>query len=228
MKDWSLYLRAAMAIVALAAGPVFAGRPLVADDAMILAPRQCQVEAWTERHPDDPQTWIAPHCNFGGDWELIAGAGSMHVNDPGRASAASLLAAKTVFRPLTANNWGVGMVVGEQFAARSGPALGINFPLSVSLLADALRLHANAGWIRQPGVRSGPTWALAAEWTATRSLGFTLEAFGSGRAYTQAGVRYALRGGGLTLDAAVGDHLTLRGKQRYFALGLTFSGINLH
>jgi hypothetical protein len=209
---------AALAIVLLAARPAFGGRPLVADDALILTPRECQVEAWSERHSGEAQYWVAPHCNPGGDWELVAGAGAVG------GAAASVLEGKTVFRTLTVNGWAVGMVVAGRTLARSAPVWSINVPVSVSLYDDALRIHVNAGWVRQHGARSGASWALAGEWSVNRSLGLTLETYGYGATYAQAGLRYALRGTGVTLDAALGERLALHGdKTRYLAFGLTFA-----
>jgi hypothetical protein len=221
MMDWSRR-HTAVVVMLLAALPAFAARPLVADDAIILAPHQCQVEAWTQRYSGDPQYWLAPHCNVGGDWELIAGTGAVG------GLAGGVLQAKTVFRSLTANGWGVGVVVADRFLARSRPTLSISVPFSVSLFADTLRIHANGGWMRQPGQRSGPLWNVASEWLVNRSLGLTLEAYGNGLAYAQAGLRYAPGGRQrIVLDAAIGDRLSLRGKERYIAVGLTVNSVNL-
>jgi hypothetical protein len=200
---------------------------LVADDATILDPRQCQVEAWTERHPSVHEYWAVPHCNFGGDWELAAGSGELRSTPGHRSSAWGFAMAKTVFRPLKPNDWSAGLVLAGQFGGGSGlfGDVSVNVPLSFSLLDDRLRLHANAGWIRQRDDRSGATWALASEWKIRHGLFATVEAYGNGRAYFQAGVRYALLPQRLIVDAAAGDRLSLRGKERYYAIGLTVTGL---
>jgi hypothetical protein len=205
----------------------YAARPMVADDATILAAGQCQVEAWREHHPGQTQYWAASHCNFGTGWEYVAGLGELDP-DPGHHSAGGLLIAKTVFRQLKPDDWAFGLSLSDQVAP-GGPfsKLVLNVPVTISMLRDRLRIDINAGWMRQRGFRTGATWALGGEWTATNTLGLTLEAYGIGHAYAQAGLRYAAVPARLVLDAAIGDRISLHGRERYFALGLTVSGLGL-
>jgi hypothetical protein len=220
-------LRGALAGALLAGGAAHAGRPMVADDAAIVPAGECQVEAWREHHPGNTQYWAAPHCNFGGNWELIAGAGSL---DPGpsRGSTGALLAAKTVFRELKPNDWALGLSLADQVApGGAGSTVAISVPLTLSLLDDRLHIDLNGGWMHQRRFRTGATWAAGAEWSASDRIGLTLETYGFGRAYAQAGLRVVTLDGKVVLDAALGDRLALSGKERYFALGLTISGLAL-
>jgi hypothetical protein len=98
-----------------------------------------------------------------------------------------------------------------------------NLLQSFSILDDRVRIHLNAGWARQRGGRNGPTWGAGVEWSVDERLGLTFEGYGTGPAYVQAGLRYALQDRGIVVDAAVGDRLSLNGKGRYFALGMTIS-----
>jgi hypothetical protein len=214
------------ALAALLGSPaVHAARPLVAEDATILNARQCQVEAWIEHHPSDTEYWGAPHCNYGGNWELIAGLGELRPPQPGGPSTSFLLQAKTVFQQLQPNGWALGLSLSDQVTSASRPLddVAVNVPLTLSLLDDDARLHFNLGWTRQLGQRIGPTWAIAGEWGLKGNLNYTLEAYGTGGTYVQAGLRYALEGGQLTLDTAVGDRISLRGRERYFAVGMTIN-----
>lgn len=209
----------------LACGVAHAARPMVADDATILGAGQCQVEAWREHHPGNTEYWAAPHCNFDGDWELIAGMGTLEAA-PGHRAAGGLLAAKTVFRRLKKNDWAIGLSLSDQVVhGRALANLAAVVPVTVSLLDDQLRIDINAGWVHQRGFRTGATWALGAEWSASDKLGMTLEAYGAGRTYAQAGLRYVTYGGHMVLDAAIGDRISLSGKERYFAIGLTVTGL---
>jgi hypothetical protein len=197
---------------------------MVADDASILGPGQCTVEAWLDHHRDDHQYWAVPHCRVG-DWELQAGLGELRPAMPSGASPSGLIAGKTVFRQVTRNDWGIGLTLADQVGAGNGVAavLSANMLLSFSLLDDRVRAHLNAGVIRERGGRHGATWATGAEWTPDRQLGLTFDVYGNGPAYLQAGVRYALQSGGVVLDAAVGDRLNLSGTDRYFSFGMTIS-----
>jgi hypothetical protein len=220
-------LHAGFAGSLLACGMAHAARPMVADDATILGSGQCQVEAWREHHPGNTQYWAAPHCNFGFGWELVAGVGALQ---PAAAhgSTGVVLVGKTIFRELKPDDWAVGLALSDQVSP-GGPAanVGVNVPVTVSLLHDRVRVDINAGWVHQQGFRTGATWAVGAEWNATNAVGLTLEAYGAGRTYAQAGLRYAAFGGRAVLDAAVGDRISLSGKERYFAFGVTVSGLTL-
>lgn len=214
----------ALAACLLAPPPSHAVRPMVTDDASILDPGQCSLEAWLEHHRTDHQYWAVPHCRWA-DWELIAGPAELRPTTATGVSPTWLIAAKTLFRPLKRNDWGIGLVLADQAGGGNGPTgkLFANVPLSFSVLDDRLRIHLNAGWARQRAGRSGATWAAGAEWSADGQLALTLEGYGNGPAYLQAGMRYAWQDRGIVVDAAVGDRLSLRGKDRYFALGVTIS-----
>jgi hypothetical protein len=220
-------LRVGLAGGMLACTTAHAARPMVTDDATILGAGQCQVEAWREHHPGETQYWAAPHCNFGTGWEFIAGLGALEPS-AGRRSTGGVFAAKTVFRQLKRNDWAVGLSLSDQLPHGGGRAnVAANVPVTVSLLDDRLRIDINAGWMHQRDFRTGATWALGAEWTAAPRVGLTLEAYGIGHAYTQAGLRYLTPGGQVVLDAAIGDRISLSGKATYYAFGLTVTGLRL-
>jgi hypothetical protein len=212
----------ALAVLVLAPALAHAGRPLVAEDAAILARGYCQVETWVQHNDGSQETWVAPHCNPGGYWELIAGAG--HVS-PHAGGSPRLLRAKAVLRPMSTNGWGVGIVLSDQFGTGDSVAgdLSLTVPLSLSLLDDTVRVHANAGWTSRRGGPDGMTWALAGEWNLARRAGVTLDAYGAGhqRSWLQAGARYELVPGRAVIDAAIGQRFGWHWKERYVAVGLT-------
>ncbi|MGZ5199517.1 MAG: hypothetical protein ACXWC4_07065 [Telluria sp.] len=219
--------RTGLAGCLLACGAAQAARPMVADDATILGAGQCQFEAWREHHPGDTEYWAAPHCNFGNGWELVAGLGSLEPAADRRATGGVLIA-KTVFRALKPDDWAAGLSLSDQIVHGGALAnVALNLPVTVSLLDDRVRIDINAGWMHQRGFRTGATWALGAEWTATNRVDLTLETYGIGHIYTQAGLRYVTTGGQVVLDAAIGDRISLSGKERYFALGLTINRLTL-
>jgi hypothetical protein len=218
------------AALLLACVPAPATRPMVVDDASIEAPGNCQLESWTQRSAGQVEYWAVPACNVGGAWrawELGAGLGRVKLDGPGGAYRSGVLQAKTVFRPLQTNGWGIGLSIANQFRQGAGVAgdLSVLVPVSLSRLDDRLLLHANLGWLRaHAGHKSDPFWAGGAEWAARPRLTLTLEAYGTGRghAMAQAGVRVTLVPDRLALDAGIGRRIG--GGECYATVGLTFAG----
>jgi hypothetical protein len=138
-----------------------AGRPLVTDDAAVLAPGDCQVEASASRGPG--QRWLAPTCNVAQDWE--AGIGVGNVRSGGEFHRAIAIGVKTVLRPLSEDGIGVGASLSEQRI--TGPETSrdqaVNLIVSMPLAPWALA-HVNAGAIRH-GIshQHAGTWAAALE-----------------------------------------------------------------
>lgn len=218
-------------LLTLCAPAAQAGRPMAADDAAILDPRQCQLETWAQHGKAQNEYWTAPACNFGGGWELAAGAGRARNLAGGGQDTLSLLQAKTLLRAPQDDGWGVGLVLAGQWraGASSNRDLSLNLPLSVELAGDRAILHANLGWLRLRGQqepaspRLQRSWALGLELAAGERAAFTAEAYGRQRAgsYMQLGARYSLIPGRADIDIAYGDRTGRRGAERYLAVGLT-------
>jgi len=101
--------RCVVATCAAAASALHAGQPLVTDDAAIVAPGTCQLEAWWHPHDDGREYWAQPACNFTGNLELAVGvARSYPDGDP--ASSLIHLQAKTVLFPRDDGQWSFGLV----------------------------------------------------------------------------------------------------------------------
>jgi len=135
---------------ALACAHADAGRPMTVDDASILDPGTCQLEAWTLRSRNSDEYWAMPACRVG-NFELAAGAA--RTIGPGVTHTYTALQAKTVFKPLDVNDWGIGIAFGTQFDTRdhlSGDRY-VYVPVSWSLADDLVQVHANLGWsVRSP------------------------------------------------------------------------------
>ena len=222
----SMLIRTTALALLLAPATAQAGRPMTTDDAAVLDPRTCQLEAWWQRLHDHNEAWLAPACSIAPGWE--AGLSLVRTREPGSASSERLggVYVKTVFRPLQTNGWGLGMVLAH-LPLEAGSLAGdtaLNVPLTVSLLDDAVLVHANAGWTRHYTIhQGGATWALGTEVAVTPRAALTLETFGArrGHSYVQAGARYSVIPNRLDLDAAYGERLTARGKEGYVSLGVT-------
>jgi hypothetical protein len=100
------------AVVLLAtAASAEAAQPLVTDDAAVVAPKTCQLEAWSRSAHDGRLYAVQPACNFTGNLELTIGAARTNP-DTGESSNVVQLQAKTVVYQLDDRVWSFGMVVG--------------------------------------------------------------------------------------------------------------------
>jgi hypothetical protein len=205
--------------------PARAARPLVTEDASILLPGFCQLETWAQHNEGNTDYWAAPHCNVGGQWELIAGLGQLGAPANGGARSQRVFRAKTLLRPMDRNGLSIGLVLSDQFGAGDSVAgdLSVTVPLSLALPGRRVLVHANAGWVRRHDGPNGMTWALAGEWNLAPGAGLTLEAYGAGHdhGYMQLGARYDLVPRQVTLDAAIGNRFGLHRAGRYLSIGLT-------
>ena len=213
----------------LACGGAHAGRPMTVDDAAIAAPGQCQLETYALRAGDLAEYWATPACNVGGDWELaLGGAWTDDTSGPhSRTAHVGRVQAKTVFKTLESNGWGLGLVLADQFRAGSGGDgdLSLNLPLSVSLRDDAVLLHFNLGVMHAEATRRHhATWGSGVQFKLGERHTLTAEVYGrqhSGSRY-QFGIARALIPDRLQIDATWGRRLTRGGGEPAVTLGLVF------
>src|SRR3954463_5090656 len=193
-------------VVLAGALPAHAARPMITDDARLVEAKACQVESWARRNRDSTEFWALPACNPTGNLELTAGGG--RTNEAGSIRTTDQqLQAKTLFKPLEPDGWGVGLAVGtvgHPGARRDSYAY---VPGSLSLLRDRIVLHANAGALRAGDERrTHPTWGLATEVQLDLRNTFVAEAFSQGTgAFHQFGWRHWLVANRLQVDATYGN-----------------------
>ncbi|WP_395398978.1 hypothetical protein ACHMW6_19150 [Pseudoduganella sp. UC29_106] len=211
-------------LLALACTQAHAGRPMTTDDASILDPNSCQLETWTLRSRASNEFWAMPACRVG-EFELAAGAGRAGTSDARKTYG--VLQAKTVFKPLDVNDWGIGLAFGTQFDTRKGLS-GDRYayvPISWSLNDDRLQLHTNLGWLREKATqRDFATWALGAEAQVAENGWLSLESFGrnDGRPSYQVGARMWLVQDRIQLDGSLSDRVHHSHPERALTLGLKF------
>lgn len=220
--------RATCALMLIFSAPsAFAGRPMTVDDAAIVAPGQCQLETYAQHTDHRDQYWATPACNAGGDWELaLGGAWADDTSGPrSRVTHLDRLQAKTVFKTLEANSWGVGLVLADTFRSGTGGNgdLSANVPFSVSLNDDAVLVHLNLGVLHEQAARrNDATWGTGAEFKLNDRNSLTAEVFGlqrSGSRY-QFGVAHALIPDRLQIDATWGSRMTHGASEQVVTLGL--------
>jgi len=183
-------------LLIVAASSAQAAQPLVTDDAAVVAPKTCQLEAWARPTHDGKEYWAQPACNFTGFVELSAGGARMHPDD-GESSSTVLLQVKTVPFARDGGTWSFGLVAGatrdtgaphggSAFQAYYAKTLGSWYPRT------DLELDFNLG---AANVYGSGTFALAGaalQYTAINNLQLLAEVFrdepGSGK--YQVGMRW--------------------------------------
>lgn len=216
-----------MMIVALT-GPAQAARPLITDDARIVDPKSCQLETWVRRNVGSTEFWALPACNPTGNVELTFGGGM--TRELGSTATTDVqVQAKTVFKTLESNGWGIGLALGNLRHPHTEPRhdFAANLygyvPTSFSFADDSVVLHTNIGAAR-PLERSAHrlTWGIGAEWKLHERFFVIPEIFNQtgGRPLFQAGLRYWIVPGRVQVDTTYGDRLGNSRAERWFSLGL--------
>lgn len=214
--------------LALLSLPALAARPFVTDDARLTTGGSCQLESWTRIYPHSQEVWALPACNPAGNFEVTLGGGRAR-NDGEQKTADYVLQAKTLFKPLESNGWGIGLALGTVRHPEIHPGpnqLGNTFayiPMSVAFLDDRLVLHTNLGWLRDKASHSNRlTWGVGGEFQLSDRLMAIAETFGDDRQrpYWQTGLRYAIIPGLLQVDTTVGRQFSGTDNGQWLSFGL--------
>ncbi len=217
-------------VLGLLATSPFAARPMITDDARIVDPQACQVEAWQRFNREGGnRAWAVPACNPTGNLELSAGGGWGPADAaPGeRQLAGGLFQAKTLFRPLAPDNWGIGLAVGRS-QERPGQQARVSsnyfyVPMSRAWRGDDIVLHLNLGLRDDRGEhRTFTTWGLGSEIRLAPQLQLIAEAFGESRSGTQVhgGLRWWVIPERLQIDATTGGRVQPGVPGRWVTLGV--------
>ncbi len=209
----------------------FAARPFVTDDARLATAGSCQLESWMRIYPDSKELWALPACNPTGNLEFTVGGGRAR-HDDAPATSDYVFQAKTLFRPLETNDWGIGFAVGTIRHPEINPGpnmLGNTYayiPLSVSLNDDKVILHANLGWLKDKASgQNNLSWGVGSEFKLHAKLLGIAETFGDNRSmsYGQVGVRYSVRPDLFQVDATIGQQLSGPGKNHWVSFGIRYT-----
>jgi hypothetical protein len=209
----------------------FAARPFVTDDARLTTAGSCQLESWMRIYPDSKELWALPACNPTGNLEFTVGGGRAR-HDDAPATSDYVFQAKTLFRPLETNDWGIGFAVGTIRHPEINPGpnmLGNTYayiPLSVSLNDDKVILHANLGWLKDKASgQNNLSWGVGSEFKLHARLLGIAETFGDNRSmsYGQVGVRYSVRPDLFQVDATIGQQLSGPGKNHWVSFGIRYT-----
>lgn len=208
---------------------------MTVDDAQVLEAKKCQVETWGAFYREGTERVLGPACNFTGNLEI--GWGNAWQRDArGMYLASSQLQGKTVFKELSPNGYGIGMLGGVVRQTDSDDEEGegervrswnyfAKLLTSFSLKDDEVLLHANLGFNRSGSEHATRlTWGFANETRLMERLSFIGEVFGEdkGKPSYQAGVRMKLVPEHVEMDLTYSNTFGRETQDRYFVVGLRF------
>jgi hypothetical protein len=205
-----------------------AARPFVTDDARLTTAGSCQLESWTRIYPYSHEEWFLPACNPGGNLEFTAGGGVARASHE-KSTSDYVLQVKTLFRPLSANDWGWGVAIGTIRHPDSlpGPNLFgnkfVNLPASISFNDDKTIVHVNLGWLVDNASGKGNmTWGTGGEFQLTPRLLAIAETYGDDHSqpFWQVGGRYSVVPNLVQVDTTVGQQFSGASSGRWISVGL--------
>lgn len=208
---------ALLATGVMAAFPALAGRPLITDDADVVAPGACQIESWMQRSrsegPSDKALWLNAACSPVDRTELALG-GARGVSGSDRSTLTTWQVKHVIQRYGDASP-GFAVALADQRDRRSHrnalgdtSAIGIaSFPLA----GDALMAHVNAGMTRAWNTdthryRGRGIWSSALDMRVAPRTRAVIEAYGVAgeRPAWQVSLRHDLIPDRLQIDASAG------------------------
>ena len=215
----------ALLLACIAAG-THAGQPLVTDDAALVAPGTCQLEAWTRPAGDGRSDWAQPACNFTGNLELSVGAARAHP-DAGAASSLVNLQGKTLLSPRNGGAWSFGVVGGaardtgaphggSAYQGYYGKALASWYP------RDNVEVDLNLGAANAYGTGTYALAGVAVQYAVVPGFQLLAETFrdAPGPGKFQVGVRYAIIANRFEAYASYGNLYRATGDGRFAIIGI--------
>lgn len=220
-----------LSLATLLATPItaLAGSPMNVDDAAILDHKACHIEAWVDNYRNMHEAWIAPACNFSGNWELGVALGYADIDSDDNLNLYGLNA-KTMLTEQ--NGWAAALSLGVEFTDKINHDQAVYTlvtPITFNLLNEQLDLHLNLGLERvQADAENYGLWGIGAEYHFTETVRGYMEAFGNtarddfeSRAY-QIGAAFNVTDQ-WQLDISYGDSLKDANKEtNYVRLGFVY------
>ena len=183
-------------IVIVASAPARAAQPLFTDDAAVVDPKTCQLEAWVQPFHHGREYAVVPACNPFQNLELSVG-GARAVTD-GEWSSLFLLQAKTIVVSSIDSAWSVGAEAGalretgvphgrSAFQTYYGRALVSFYP------TDEVEFDLNVGIANTYGTGTYGLAGVALQYMLIERLQLLIETFRDepGRSKYQAGMRFS-------------------------------------
>jgi hypothetical protein len=190
----SVYLLAGLLIPL--ASSAEAAQPLFTDDAAVVAPKSCQLEAWARTAHDGHEYWTQPACNFTGNLEIAVGIA--HAGpESGATSSLGQLQAKTVLFSLADREWSFGLGAGggrDTGAPHGGSAFQLYYARALASWypSSDLEIDLNLGAANAYGTGTFALAGAAIQCAVISNVQVLAEVFrdDTGRAKYQLGARY--------------------------------------
>lgn len=211
---------------------VFAGHPMIVDDASIVDDKACQIESWMDRNSESATFWILPACNFTGNLELTVGGAWTHKAGSTRNSQVELQG-KTIFKSLVTNGWGLGLTAGALWHPRDTSnhrayELYAYLPVSFSFKDDRVYVHGNLGWNRDSAKQANHLqWGVATEAEVIKPLYLFAEVFGQerGHPFFHFGFWYWIVADRVHVNAAYGNRFGASASANWFSIGISLFSV---
>lgn len=223
--SWRFWQSLALLVFVCLCLPVYAGRPMIVEDATILAPNACQLESWMQDSRGSTEYWAVPACNFTGNLELALG-GARLADDAGHTTV-STIQGKSILRALQKNGWGTAIVIDAERRTSGNTGAIDNLYgsgiVSFSFSDDRTLIHTNLGARRSLDEhRTYLTWGIGQETKLSERISMTAEIFGEqrGKRFYQFGARYAVVPEKVQVDASYGNRFPSRSYQQWISVGL--------
>ena len=164
---------------------VGSGGHYVVDDAALVEPGRCAVEAWYSRGGSDAQELVAePACNLTGNLELTLALSRFRADNGWDTGVG--FEAKTLFRTPAIGSWGWGLVGRSDWSDGLGRHESVELYAPVTFMVnDHVMVHLNGGGIIERNDSNALTWGAALDVAVAHDLHLIAEGFGTHRGDTQ-------------------------------------------
>jgi hypothetical protein len=213
----------AVGLIVSCAGRATSAQQYITDDAALTEFRACQVQMWH----GERSSWILPVCTPAKNLELSFGFIAVW-HDQAKGHLEYVAQVKTLFKPLVADSWGAGFVLGtgRDLTSTEIPrahSIYAYIPISESFWDDRVMLHQNVGLLHTRKARERDNsfiWAVRGDGRLAgrvgRGLVGVIEIYGAERIFRseahttteyQAGLRTWIRPDRVQVDLTEGRTL---------------------
>lgn len=156
-----------------------------------------------------------PACNPTGNFEVTLG-GSYSIYNDSKDTADYVVQAKTLFKVLETNGWGIGFAIGKVYHPAITPSanqLGNTYayiPFSASFNDGQVVMHVNVGVLHdRASKKDSMTWGIGGEFKVSPRFTGILETYGDHQSspFAQAGLRMSILPDLFQVDTTIGRQL---------------------
>lgn len=201
-----------------------AGRPMEVDDAGIVGPGACELEAWSEHRRHSNSYWAVPACNLTGNLEIGLGGALDDVR--GGTGKAVVLEGKSMLAENLAGHTSVALsleVERYRLHGDSSNEWAANLPVTTFFADERLAWHNNIGTAYDEDDKHYAfTWGTGVEFALNEKVTLYGEVFGDSteRPFFQLSSGYWVKPEQFELTLGVGDKLESDRHERWLSVGI--------